>query len=337
MPNDHKQDFPRPDWLLTINEVQCAIYLGADGTSGGIREANSETGRTATVVFQCYWEDRLDLIAGLVGTVDYVGGSITRTQPFVLPVTTADQQNGKMFPKRTFCTSISSVNGTKWQTDLTGDKVADPPLPGWGQYVFALVTAEFTTPSYLIDSLTGDGSDFAFNDIVLGTYTTSKLRVSGEVFSPPGGAFVFTNKFDNNGNNVPVTDIGAAQLRTRFEVSITRMRMPLVPMQTVLPLMGCVNEQPFLVAGQNFPKGALLFNGINPEPRCDPYNGGIIWDIDFQFIGNAPASNEDQTDPLDWNYFLYLDGTWQQVQTKDGGKPVFKYKDIFPLFSNTIN
>lgn len=332
--NDPTSDFPK-SWLLNINGVQCGVYLGPDGTSGGITQTVGEQGRTATVVFQCYWEDLNDLIAGLVGTVDYIGGTITRTEPFGFPLTTADQANdgSKVFPNRTFCTSISSIVGTKWQTDSEGSTVADPPLPGWGRYIFALVTAEFTTPTYLVQDLNPNPSSFEFNDIVLQTYTTSKLRVSGEVFAPPTGSFQFSG---GTYSGSPLLDVGASQIRTRFEVSVTRMRMPLVPMQTAGPLLGSVNQDPLLIAGQNFPAETLLFNGINPEPRCDPYNGGIIWDVELQFLGNAPSSSSGG-DPLSWNYFLDPGGNWTKVETSNTHDPVFRLGDLNSLFSNTIN
>src|SRR5260221_302526 len=72
-----KDDFPK-EWTLKINGVQCAIYQGESGFEGGITESNTEQGRAATVVFQCYWRDRIKLMTGLLGTVDYIGGQVAR-------------------------------------------------------------------------------------------------------------------------------------------------------------------------------------------------------------------------------------------------------------------
>jgi hypothetical protein len=336
MPADPKDAFPKPNWILEINHVRCSIYMGPSGTEGGLNEANPTEGRTASVVFQCYWDDRLDLIAGLIGTVDYFSGRIERKEPFSYPVAMRDTQSGKIFPNRLVCTSISSVVGTKWQTDDDGSFTG---VVGWGGYVFALITAEFTCPPYLVKPLTDPlaPTDPAFNDLVYQVYTISKVRVSGEVFSPPVGSFQFAEgKFAGQ----PLLDVGASQIRTRFEVSVTRVRMPLIPTETASPLLGTVNDSDFLVGGQKFPKGTMLFSGINPEPRSDPYNGGLIFDVEFTWLANAPASTTD--DPLDWNFFLDPGGVWTKVEVKptaDGqpGKPVFKYADQTVLFNATIS
>src|SRR5208282_1937805 len=84
---DPSGTYPRP-WSLIINGVGCAIYQADEN---GIIESNSETGRQATVVFQCYWNQRADLIAGLLGKIDYAGGAISRTDPFGFPVTANDR------------------------------------------------------------------------------------------------------------------------------------------------------------------------------------------------------------------------------------------------------
>ncbi len=336
MPREPQEDFPKPNWVLEINHVRCAIYMGPSGTEGGLSEANPTEGRTASVVFQCYWDDRLDLIAGLIGTVDYVGGTIVRTEPFSYPLSERDKQNGKIFTDRLVCTSISSVIGTKWQTDDDGSFTG---LAGWGGYVFALVTAEFTCPSYLVVPLASPltPTDPAFNDLTYQTYCISKVRVSSEVFSPPTGSFQFAQgEFAGQ----PLLDIGASQIRTRFEVSITRVRMPLIPTETSSPILGTINDADFLIGGQNFPRGTMLFSGINPEPRSDPYNGGLIFDVELTFLANAPGATTD--DPLDWNFFLDSSGTWVRVETRTtpdqigNGKPVFKYADQTVLYHNQI-
>ncbi len=329
MPRDPKDDFPKPNWTLEINSIRCAIYQGPSGTEGGLNESNSTEGRTASVVFQCYWDDRLDLIAGLIGTVDYVDGTIIRTKPFSYPVADRDKQNGKVFTNRLVCTSISSVIGTKWQTDEDGSFTG---LAGWGGYVFALVTAEFTCPPYLVVDLASPlvPTDPAFNDLTFQTYCISKVKVTGEVFSPPTGSFQFAEgKFSGQ----PLLDVGASQIRTRFEVSITRVRMPLIPTETSTPLNGTINDAAFLIGGQSFPRGSMLFSGINPEPKSDPYNCGLIFDVELTFLANAAASTAN--DPLDWNYFLDPGGVWTKVETK-GGDPVFKYADHTKLYSNQI-
>lgn len=152
-----------------------------------------------------------------------------------------------------------------------------------------------------------------------------------EVLAPPTGGFMFvTGGLANKG----LIDTGAAFIRTRSEISITRVRMPLIPIQTASPLFGTINSDPFLISGQMYPKGTMLFNGLNPTPRTDPYNGGIIWDVEYCFLANSNASSG--TSPLDWNYFLDPNGDWSQVKTKNNDD-VFKYADHFVLYANAIS
>ncbi len=109
--------------------------------------------------------------------------------------------------------------------------------------------------------------------------------------------------------------------------------MPLIPTETSTPLNGTINDAAFLIGGQSFPRGSMLFSGINPEPKSDPYNCGLIFDVELTFLANAAASTAN--DPLDWNYFLDPGGVWTKVETK-GGDPVFKYADHTKLYSNQI-
>lgn len=332
-------DYPK-NWLLDINGCPCNIYLGSSEADAW-REQYPETGRQATIKFICYWQDRLYFVAGLLGTVNYLGGTIVRTDPFTLPVAAVDMESNDpseqlLFAQATYCTSISDIEGIKWQTDVDGsDVTASPPLPGWGQYVFAIVTAQFTTPPYSIDVpdiTTGPEFDDLLSDY---SYTSTKIRASGEAFTPPGVVFKFTN---GPQMGQPVGGQGTVQIRSRIELASTRLRMPLVPMQTLMGYIGSLNAGDFNVAGMTFPRGSMLFNGFNPEPRCDPYNGGTIYDVELVFICNGPATTGPNPGgpPLDWNFFMASDGMWYQVQTPDNST-VFQYQDFSQLFSNTIN
>jgi hypothetical protein len=331
MPRDFSQEFPKP-WSFAINDVPCAIYHGENDEGHGLSESYGYDGRRAIVNFICYWDDRLDLIAGLVGTVDYVAGTIVRKEPFAYPLADRDQQQGKMFPNRLFCTAVTTIEGRHSWTDFSGENTGEPSWPG---YCYAIVQAEFTSPPYLIIDLLGTGvptQDPAFNDLTYQTYVISRVDVAGEVFSPPSGSFIWAA---GGHNNEPILDVGASQIRSRFEISVTRVRMPLIPMTTMTSLMGTVNSQQFLVGGQMFPPNSMLFMGGKPESRSDPYNGGIIWDIEYKWMANGQAAG--QNTPLDWNFFLDPDGNWNQIKTRVGGNPVFAPADHAALFSDTIN
>lgn len=312
------------DWLLEINGVGCNIYVDEDGQQGHLIERHMENGREATVLFICPWAQRLDLVAGLVGTVDYNGETIERTPPFAYPLSEYDENAGVM-PKRLVCTSISDVRGIKWQADADGSVTG---TPGWGGFVFALLTAEFTTPPYLIEQTPGGDS---FNDLLGQTYCISKTRTSGEVFSPPTGSYVYA---EGTYKGKPLDDVGASRIRCRTEISATRVRMPIMPDETIGSLIGSVNSAPFTVEGTEYPAGSVLFTGANPEPRSDPYSGGLVQDVELTFLANSP--DPESKEPLDFNFFLDPSGAWVKVTTASGD-PVFPYDDLGLLFQDTIS
>ena len=75
--------------------------------------------------------------------------------------------------------------------------------------------------------------------------------------------------------------------------------------------------------------------GCNPEPRTDPVNCGIVYDLELCWQVNGPASNKVGIVPLDWNSFIDPGGVWSPVTTQ-AGDPVFQYADHSVLFDNTI-
>src|SRR5208282_642838 len=60
---DPTSTYPR-DWTLQIGGVPCGIFLDE---GDAVTESNQETGRAATVILQCYWNQRQQAIAGLLG------------------------------------------------------------------------------------------------------------------------------------------------------------------------------------------------------------------------------------------------------------------------------
>jgi hypothetical protein len=319
---------PQKNWLLNIGGVPCNIYTDQQGDEA-IIESRGDDGFSATVRFQCGWTGRHELAAGLLGTVGYTDGTVIRSEPFQYPLASLDddrQNPGSMLPARRFCTAIPDVRGTKWQTDFTGGPSG---LEGWGGYVYAIVTAQFSSPPYLIEPLVGGGA--AFNDLLNQTYCITKTRVSGEVFAPPTGSFIFgAGTYEGR----PLEDIGASQIRCRYELSCTRVRMPIVPIQTIQSLIGSVNQSPIMMGADTIGPGAALFTGANPEPRSDPYNGGIIYDVELTWLVNGIDQQSGET--TDWNQFLDPSGVWEPVIDKVTGEPVFAYLDHSQLFSDSI-
>lgn len=337
---DPTSTYPK-DWQLTIGGVKCAVYH-AEGDA--IIEYNLESGRGARVQFICNWNERIDFMAGLLGTVDYVDGQIIRQNPWAYPVSLPDTE--LTFPRRTICTEISSVRGIHWWTDNEEDNtdLADEPVPHWGGYVYAIVTAEFTTPPYLIEH-PPDDYPVAFNDLLDQTYCITRIKAGGEVLVPPLGSFVWAGGPEAG---APVLIGGAPHMRTRSEISCTRVRMPIYPVNAIQAAIGSVNDKSIIIAGYEYKRGSILFNNVVPELRSDPLESGIIMDLEMIFLANSPAgtgqiAGSDNLDPLDWNYFLNTQGQWQPIYTSGSNKPPFRYVDWGPggltcdLFSNTIS
>ena len=316
------------NWLLEINGVECNIYTGPTGEDGHLTEKTSpDQGRSAMVRFKCNWQDRNDLMAGLLGTVSYEGGTITRTEPYFYPTAPRDVEAG-MFAKRMFCTSITRIEGRGWKADPDGEITG---TQGWGYFQYAILDAEFTSPPYVIEPPAGQDGTVAFNDLVGQTYCISKLRVSGEVYSPPTGAYVWG---EGEREGKPVQDDNVGIILPRYELSVTRVRMPIVPCQLLDSSIGTVNKAVLSIGTNEVAPEAALTMGYNPEPRTDPYNGGIVHDIEILWLVNGylPAADQDKS----WNWFLDPTGGWSQDPDGNDGTPPFASADHDALFGNQI-
>ncbi len=344
---DPTDTFPKA-WTLHIGDIYCGIYQ-ADGN--GITESNEETGRCATVVLQCNWNERQQLIEGLIGSVYYDGTTIQRLDPAQYPFSTSDQSDldpEVVYGDRMVCTSISSIRGIHWWTDPDGtDPITDPPVAGWGGYVYAIITAEFTTPIWTLQSWE-DSPEYGYGGDLLGVpYCITKTKALGEVLAAPNGALIWGPDAPANISGVPLLGIGAPQIRTRMEITCTRVRMPIIPMNALLKAVGGINLTDFIVGGYHCPPGSVVFNNFNPEPRSDPQSGAIVYDIEMIFLANCPASTGQirgvaSTNMLNWNYYMSLDGNWYSVVTSQSNGPLYKNIDFSPggasdLFTDEIS
>ena len=251
---------PSKNFNISVGGVPCTIYVGPDGTSGGIKESHAPDGRRATVYFQCWWKSRFLLIKALLGTVNYSGTTIARVDPFSYPLSATDATIA--YADAMFCTSIGEIVGVGPWADALGTTAG---YPDWLSYAYAIVPAEFTCPPYNINGFVSGG--VAFTDLAFQSYCVSKTRVAGEVFSPPTGAYIFAGgAFANQ----PLLDIGASQIRTRLELSCTRVRMPLVPLATIDSLIGTVNSNFFQLSSETFPTGKRPVRGLQPGAAHGP-------------------------------------------------------------------
>jgi len=317
------------NWLLNINGVDCNIYTGPTGEDGHLTERSSpDQGRGALVKFKCDWQDRNDLLAGLVGTVDYKGGTISRTPPYFYPTAPRDVTAGQ-FPNRSFCTGVSATEGRAWKSDPDGTVTG---TPGWGYFAYAILAAEFTTPPYLATNPGNPKGNYAFVDLSGQLYAVSKTRVSGEVLSAPTGAFIW-GEGEREGKPVQDTSVGLVQ--PRYELSVTRMRMPIIPCKILDSMLGTVNATALTIGANNVNPEAALFMGYNPEPRTDPYNGGIVYDIEMLWLVNGVI--EQTGADRSWNWFMDPVGDFNPIVTNDGNSnPPFATAEHNNLFMDQI-
>ena len=312
-----------------INGVPCFFVVGEDGENPAIVESTSfDNGPVATIVIKCDWLAYPQVRAGLLGTVDYTNGTVAYNPPFRYPIDDSLLARGT-FPDRWFCTSIEDVRGLKWVTDQDGNET-NTGVAGWGYYREAIITARFTAPLYQLFAST---EDRPYGDPSGKAYTITKIKTAGQVFSPPTGSLIYGG---GTFTGQALQDIHGAQIRTQTEISYTRVRMPIVPADAIQNCQGGVNDVELKIGSFKYPKGSVLLGGSNSEQKVDPVDFGIVFDVEYTFLANAPTG-QDAGVQLDWNFFMDPEGTWVAVNKSGSGAPVFRYVDMSRLFAMTIS
>ncbi len=310
-------DSPSP--TFEINGVECAIYLGDDGEQGGIIEQWSDRGLEVLVYFHCRWSDRMEVIRGLRGTVTLIGDRVVRDiLPFSLPQPELDPQTNW---SRWICTGTDNFIPKKFRTDQNGSFTG---LSGWGYYDSVVIPAHFMVTTYFT---TFDVSQDGPVDISGFPFTTTKIRTSGEIFSPPSQVYKFV-KPDNAGNSIRVEDIGVGITRVRTEIDITRHYMPNVPLKNLQIAIGKINETQMTFADFDYPRGSILCSGIQQsDPYGDAASGLMVQDFEYTLIANGQSNNPDDP-PLDWNKYMRPDnGEWDTIMDPNSRTP-FRYGNL---------
>lgn len=251
-----------------------------------------DDGPKETVRFKCAYEDRADLVMALMGGITVDGGSFSRQAPFQHP------DNDQLF-----CTGIPDWRGLKPFIDEDG----------WPRYQWAILTASFSAPNWQYFDNDPGGN----NDPSGLAWTRTKFRESAEVFQPPFGSFYIGPFTGGTGTLIDEATVGV--LRPRVEISMTRLLVPMFPLDDTMELIGSVNEDEIQFGDRTFPRGCLLFAGCSSEPRNDP-QGLPCQDIEYTLLGNRT---------IEWNQFMAKDGTYQFLNTKndESGDYPFPYED----------
>lgn len=252
----------------------------------GIRETYAESGPAATVKFKCLWSDHYKLVAGLLGQWGGTPPStFAYTGPFAYPVggTTS-----------LMCTSVSSIEGL-------GKYIPDPVagLP-WLVRTYAVITANFTRPPYQPASEGG--------------YFKITFGASGEFLTIPNTTYQWA---DGTPTNTPI-----GILIPQAEITVTRYKLPFLPDQVMIPLVGSLNNSPFQIGNNVYPMGQLMFAIGNSQTEADVF-GNITYQCEYKFTYR----------PVDWNAYFKPDRTTGFAIITDGnGNPPFAYSnfDVLP-------
>jgi len=260
---------------VNVNGIQASIV--------SVREAWPEQGGpTADVVFQGSWDLRYNLVKAIFGYASLNGSTIYRQTPYQYPPS-----------PNLWARSLTSIEGIGPRTNQA---------TGWLGYKICQIGVHFAVPPFGFNV----ESPQAQNDPSGQPWTTTKIKGSGEVFTPPGTGSTFSwNAAGKTYNNAPIPNSTIGVLFPRVEISMTRHWMPFIPVLTASTYIGSANLNPVEMGNQLFAKGTILFGGFNSSESADTL-GNLVWEIEYTILVN-------QND-RDWNSYLAPDGTYQLVQ-----------------------
>jgi hypothetical protein len=306
---------PSPGYV--INEIDCAIYLGEDGQSGGIRESWTDRGLEVNIDFICAWKDRLRLIQGLRGGATWdgtPGGKVTRQHPVSLPLVSTDEcpeipiwSGLGYFWNRFICVGTGEFEPVRWQTDKDGSVTG---IQGWGFYDSVIIPTRWASQTYF----TGNS---IVNPYVMGydlsgyPYTTTTTKTSGEVFSPNTSTFKFLN------SGIPVNEASIGLIRAKTEIIITRHYLPGIDVASYDSLVGKINSD-ILTLG-NKPE-SLLYMTYDVEPYGDASTGTTFCDIKHHIVANGLVRDDNGKNQDSWNYYMNRKGNWDKLVDSKTGK-----------------
>lgn len=288
---------------ITINGVTAEVYLGEDGSQGGIQESWPE-GQAARVVvhYGCAWSDRFALIAGLRGGV--VGGVV------VLPHAYPHSPN-------LVCVGIGEIKPTRPRM-----------VNGFIEYEYAVVPAEYGVPQFDM-SATSAGSNYA--DPSGKPFTNTDWTLTVEALQPPTGSYYWEGGAQA-GEPVPDSSLGI--VRPRFEFTIRRSWLTYPPLAFFAAYGGGVNAAPVRISDHTFPRGTLLLPGGQGGMGRDGSLEGRTGELSYTIVGNGPVQDgAGAAFTPEWNHFLSIDGSWQYVNL-DGTSPTaakrpYRYTDFW--------
>lgn len=280
--------------------VPCSIPIEEMGERA-IVERVPPSGPEADVLIKCPYNQRFNVVKGLLGGAIATGRTVSYLSPLAYPPS-----------PNLRCTTIGEIRGLRPWVDSYG----------WVNYDWAIIPAHFELLKW--DLPTSQGIEPDPSGI---PYTTTTFQTSAEIFQPPTGSYYYTA---GSYSGKPVAESSIGTVRPRVEITMTRRLMPFVPLSFSLSMVGKVNSATVRFADRIFPIGCLLYTGSSiPEPVTDPASAERRWDVSFNFMGNYS---------VEWNAFMDPAGAYRLINTSPAGSGdyPFAYADFSPFYSNTF-
>lgn len=294
---------------LNIGGVDCTISFGPDGTSEGLTESWPVDGPTATVYYRCAWDQRYTLAAALMGSSSYVGGVLVRVPPHAYPTS-----------PNLICGSLGTIQPLGLSVLQSAQGLAPA---GWITAQYAIIPATYVIPRYDVGSSSNPPQDPSGQP-----WTTTRFRISGDVFTPPNRAFKYVsrpgdpNYPQGTSAGVPVADSLFGIVRPQIEISMTRHRVPVqgFSVATITDYIGTLNSLPLTFGDATFEEGHLLFAGFNATYTIDTL-GNQTFEVEYGILGRTDYS---------WNTLMAPDSNWYLVNTQadESGMYPFAYTDF---------
>jgi hypothetical protein len=265
---------------------------------GAIGEAWPPDGPAADALFKCAWYDRYTVAQTLVG---FGRG----TPPWSWP----GSPNLK-------CLSLGRIVGSGRPRVLQVPRGVAPNIipAGWPEYDYAIIPANFGILPYA----TGDGTpENPIQDPSGKPWTTTRFRVAGEVFQPPGGTYYYQGEGDFSGKPVEKSTLGI--IRPKTEISITRHRVTGLDIGAIEAYMGTLNIGNVTFGNKTYDPGWLMFAGWNSNVSINSL-GQVETEAEYSVMSQDG----------DWNEIQAKDGNWYLINTMpDGtGDNPFAYTDF---------
>lgn len=308
---------PNIDFELDGGEhLYASIFVGEGGT-GGVKETMwSDKGMEVSIDFLVSWKERLEFLYLLRGSCGYDGANYWRRLPIALPQIDSDsiarlntKEDAQIYQwNRYFCSSIGECRPIR--TFVTQDDMEPTGQPGWPYYNTVVIPTKWTVPLYRIgedqiDPGTPGSDPSGF------PYTTTRWRISGEIFSP------YTNAYKFLDDETPANEANIGIQRVKTELLITRHFMPIVDTVSLDALYGKINSDPITIGTDVNPPESMMYLGYEPEPYINPSNGKIVYDITHRIVVNGEVRDKDGDVEESWNYFMNRKGYWDKLVLKD--------------------